>query len=95
MNTFVLNRTEDETGISGTGIVAEGIEFSNGKVVLCWIVGDSKSVSVWDCIEDAIAIHGHGGKTLVQWDTEDGPAVSHMNHEGDFHDGSRADCEEC
>jgi hypothetical protein len=67
MKTFVLNRLEDETGISGTGIVAEGVEFDNGKVVLCWIVGDSKSISVWDSIEDAEAIHGHGGRTIIEW----------------------------
>lgn len=65
MRTFVLVRDEDVTGISGTGRVAEGIEFSNGKVAVQWIVGDHKSTVVWDSIESVKAIHGHGGATRV------------------------------
>lgn len=32
IRTFKLNRKVDVTGVSGTGIVAEGTEFSNGRV---------------------------------------------------------------
>jgi hypothetical protein len=31
---FVLDRVRDETGISGTGVVAEGVLFSTGWVAL-------------------------------------------------------------
>ena len=31
MNSFILRRLEDVSGVSGTGVVAEGVEFSNGK----------------------------------------------------------------
>jgi len=31
---FVLRRLVDETGVSGTGVVAEGVEFSDGTVAL-------------------------------------------------------------
>jgi len=34
MRTFFLERIEDETGISGTGIVAEGVEFSDGQIAM-------------------------------------------------------------
>lgn len=67
MRTFTLQRSEDETGVSGTGTVAEGVEFSDGRVALRWIVGDHKSTVVWDSIECVTAIHGHNGKTKVQW----------------------------
>lgn len=70
MKTFVLIRNEDETGISGTGLVAEGVEFDDGKVVLRWCVGEHRSVSVWDSLEDAEAIHGHEGRTVVEWTSE-------------------------
>ncbi len=63
---FVLRRTEDESGISGTGDVAEGVEFSNGKCVLCWIT-QYRSVAVYDSIRELESIHGHDGKTLVVW----------------------------
>jgi hypothetical protein len=62
MRTFHLDRTEDVSGISGIGIVAEGCQFSNGKVALCWKSGVS-SVAVYDSLRDLQAIHGHGTKT--------------------------------
>ena len=64
MNTFVLDRKEDETGVSGTGIVAEGVEFSNGKCVLSWLT-DFKSIAIYESIQDIIAIHCHGDKTQI------------------------------
>jgi hypothetical protein len=36
MRNFLLYRTEDETGISSTGVVAEGVEFLNKQCVLRW-----------------------------------------------------------
>jgi len=68
MKTFVLFREEDVTGISGTGVVAEGVEFSNGKVVIQWVVGEHQSTVVWDDIESVEAIHGHGGATKIVYD---------------------------
>ena len=66
MRLFVLNRTEDETGVSGTGIVAQGVEFDNGRCALTWIVGEVTSVAIYDRIEDVELIHGHGGKTKLE-----------------------------
>ena len=34
MKLFQLHRHEDESGVSGTGIVAEGVQFSDGKCAL-------------------------------------------------------------
>lgn len=64
---FVLRRHEDETGVSGTGDAAEGIEFRDGKVAMRWIVGDVQSTAFYDSISDVEKIHGHGGKTVVHW----------------------------
>lgn len=63
--TFTFVRDVDESGVSGTGVVAEGIEFSNGKVAVCFLSDKVKSAIVYDSIEDAVAIHGHGGKTRL------------------------------
>lgn len=65
MKLFILQRDEDETGVSGTGVVAEGIEFSDGRVALRWCVGEHRSTVAWDSIEAVRAIHGHDGKTKV------------------------------
>lgn len=67
MKTFHLQRDEDATGVSGTGLVAEGVEFTDGRVVLRWVVGDHQSTVVWDSIASVEAIHGHDGRTTVEW----------------------------
>jgi len=66
MRTFELVRHEDETGVSGTGKVAEGIEFSNGKCAMSWITSFA-SVAVYDSIQLVKQIHGHDGKTEIRW----------------------------
>jgi hypothetical protein len=63
---FVLDRAEDVSGISGTGIVAEGVMFSDGTAVLRWVVG-LRSTAVYDSMDDLVAIHGHNGATQVRW----------------------------
>lgn len=67
MRTFVLQRDHDETGISGTGTVAEGIQFSDGTVALRWIVGEDRSSVFWQSIDSVERIHGHGGHTRIAW----------------------------
>jgi hypothetical protein len=65
---FILQRDVDETGISGTGIVAEGLLCSDGEVFLRWIVGEFRSSVVWaQGIAAVDAIHGHNGKTRIVW----------------------------
>lgn len=67
MRQFHLRRLEDETGISGTGIVTEGYQFqANGICAMRWL-SDKSSVAFYASIDDVIAIHGHGGKTVVEW----------------------------
>jgi hypothetical protein len=61
---FYLQRLEDETGISGTGIVARGCIFPSGSVVLEWQTFHS-SICIYKNIQDVEAIHGHNGKTVV------------------------------
>lgn len=62
----MLIRFEDETGVSGTGVIAEGVQFWNGKCALAWR-SPLTSVAIYDDIETLEKIHGHGGKTIVSW----------------------------
>lgn len=64
---FHLQRNLDVTGASGTGRVADGILWPDGTATLRWR-GDRVSTVHWDRIDDAIAIHGHGGHTVIVWD---------------------------
>jgi hypothetical protein len=66
MRTFQLQRDEDVTGVSGTGVVADGVVFEDGVTVLRWR-GERRSTVVWASVDDAIAIHGHDGKTRLIW----------------------------
>lgn len=67
MRTFHLQRSEDATGVSGVGRVAEGIQFTNGRCCLSWCT-EVSSIGVYQSIEDLIAIHGHSGQTKVVYD---------------------------
>lgn len=67
MNTFKLKRSEDVSGVSGTGFVAEGVLFSNGRVALCWLT-ETPTVTSFDSIADVETIHGHEGRTKIVWD---------------------------
>jgi hypothetical protein len=73
MRTFHLDRIVDESGVSGTGLVAEGVQFSSGKCVLAWRSGPKdagRSICVYDDIRSIEAIHGHHGSTEVVFDDE-------------------------
>lgn len=59
MRRFWLNRSVDVSGVSGTGRVAQGCVFDNGKTVLTWL-GNKASVTVFDCLQDCADIHLHG-----------------------------------
>lgn len=61
---FSLLRDRDETGISGTGKVAEGVMFGDGQCVMRWCTS-TRSTAVYESIADLIRIHGHNGATRV------------------------------
>lgn len=67
---FVLRRQEDETGVSGTGDVADGCVFPDGVAVLHWR-GDLASTAVYRSVQEVEAIHGHGGRTLLVFADEE------------------------
>jgi hypothetical protein len=64
MRLFYLMRDEDESGVSGLGRVAEGVEFSDGQCVVKWNT-NVRSLGVYESIGHIRRVHGHGGKTKV------------------------------
>ncbi len=64
MKLFELHRIVDESGISGTGVVAQGVIFDNGWCAMAWLTVHT-SVAFYTGIDEVIAIHGHNGKTRV------------------------------
>jgi hypothetical protein len=73
MRTFKFIRTEDVSGVSGTGEVAEGICFASGKVAISFYPVEPTFVAnviVFNSMDDVEKIHGHDGSTTIQWDDE-------------------------
>lgn len=69
---FVLMRDTDVSGVSGTGVVADGVAFPDGTVALRWRGGNPTSVVFHDNgVASVEAIHGHGGNTRIVWLAED------------------------
>lgn len=66
MRRFVLVRVEDLSGVSGTGEVAEGAVFSSGLAVIRWL-REPFALGVYQSLEDVITVHGHEGRTQLQW----------------------------
>ena len=66
MRIFYLYRKEDVSGLSGTGIVAQGCEFATGTVALVWLTAYS-TITIFPNMKELIALHGHDGKTEVRY----------------------------
>lgn len=62
-----LDRKRDLTGVSGTGIVAEGVVFSDGTVVLRWLT-EVNSTAIYPSLDAVRRIHGHDGATEILMD---------------------------
>jgi hypothetical protein len=89
MRRFRLIRTEDVSGVSGTGVVAEGVAFASGKVALSWC-SELPTVTVYDGIGDLERIHGHEGRTRIEWldpPDQDDPATRRCRGRLDEPDG--------
>lgn len=79
MRRFQLVRDEDVSGVSGTGVVAEGVAFSgDGPVALRWLSEWPTSVVFHDRgVESLEAVHVHQGRTRIVW--IDGPSSAGVN----------------
>ncbi|MGV4984551.1 hypothetical protein ACVB8X_14110 [Streptomyces sp. NRAIS4] len=70
--TFIVQRDQDVSGVSGEGVIAEGVQFSDGWVVTHWLdqppMNEPKT-DVWHNkgAEPFQRIHGHGGSTRIVW----------------------------
>lgn len=67
---FNLVRDTDVTKVSGTGVIARGVQFEDGRVVLNWRPlheGHESSVAIWPNVDAMLKVHGHDGATRVVW----------------------------
>jgi hypothetical protein len=75
MRLFELHRDVDSSGVSGTGTVAQGVEFDNGMCAMTWLT-EWTSVAIYPSVSILESIHGHNGNTRVVY--LEGPVVERV-----------------
>lgn len=72
---FVLRRYEDVSGISGEGRVADGVLWPDRTASIRWR-GEHPSIVFWDRGRVSVeVIHGHQGRTEIEWIDPEQPDV--------------------
>jgi ribosomal protein S27AE len=65
-STMAMLRHSDETGVSGTGHVADVVRFLDGRCVVHWHVDGVRSTTVHhDDLDSVMGLHGHDGRTTL------------------------------
>jgi hypothetical protein len=71
MRTFTVYRGNDETGVSGIGVIIQGVLFANGKCVIQWICepdpGDTQIKDFERFLDTHIRSHPTN-KTILTYD---------------------------
>jgi len=58
IRTFTMCRQNDETGISGTGVIVEGVLLATGQVILHWLSPSPRgTIAIFDSMNDFVSIH--------------------------------------
>lgn len=66
MRRFELHRDQDASGVSGVGVVAQGVQFDDGTCALRWLSAH-RSTALYENAHDIQLIHGHQGMTRLVW----------------------------
>ncbi len=74
IQTFTVCRQEDESGVSGEGVVIEGAKLATGQAVIHWLYPPPRGgIAVFDSMDDFIKVHilpHPANKTIITY--EDG-----------------------
>ena len=72
IRTFTIARQYDETGVSGEGVVIEGVTLATGQCVAHWLFPPPRgSIAVFDSMSDFTAVHIRphpGNRTIITYD---------------------------
>ena len=71
---FTVFRGKDETGVSGEGVVIEGVVLATGQCIVHWLYPPPRGgIAIFDSMEDFVKVHikpHPGNKTIITY--EDG-----------------------
>tara|TARA_R100000008_G_scaffold72842_1_gene51133 strand:- start:235 stop:633 length:399 start_codon:yes stop_codon:yes gene_type:complete len=72
IQTFTVARQADETGVSGEGIVIEGVLLATGQCIAHWLYPPPRgSIAVFDSMSDFIKVHIQphpSNRTIITYD---------------------------
>ena len=72
IQTFTVSRQADETGVSGEGVVIEGVVLATGQCIAHWLYPRPKgSIAIFDSMNDFITVHikpHPGNRTIITYD---------------------------
>ena len=68
---FVVYRRSDSSGVSGVGLVMQGVIFGTGKCIINWLTPEpSGSINIFDSFDMFMDIHVHphpGNDTRIEF----------------------------
>jgi hypothetical protein len=72
IRTFTIARQYDETGVSGIGVVIEGVVLATGQAIIHWLTPAPRgALAIFDSMDDFIKIHIRphpGNASILTWD---------------------------
>ena len=72
IRTFTVARRYDETGVSGEGVVIEGVTLATGQCIAHWLFPPPRgSIAVFDSMSDFITVHIRphpSNRTIITYD---------------------------
>ena len=72
IRTFTIARQYDETGVSGVGVVIEGVVLATGQAIIHWLTPAPRgALAIFDSMADFIKIHikpHPGNASILTWD---------------------------
>ena len=78
IQTFTVARQHDETGVSGIGVIIEGVEYATGQVVIHWLFPTPRGgIAIFDSLDDFLKVHVKPhpeNRTIITY--EDGKQLS-------------------
>jgi hypothetical protein len=90
IRTFTVARQYDETGVSGEGVVIEGVTLATGQCVAHWLFPPPRgSIAVFDSMSDFITVHIRphpGNRTIITYDDGEQERFGLFNDEEKFTD---------
>jgi hypothetical protein len=72
IQTFTVARQADETGVSGEGVVIEGVVLATGQCIAHWLYPRPKgSIAIFDSMNDFVTVHIQphpSNRTIITYD---------------------------